>query len=144
VIALSYPARLRRDSTGGYYLKFRDVAGANTGDDDRATTLAGAADCLAVALKTYMELKRDIPPPSKSKRGEHLVAVPLELAPKLAVYQAMRAARVSNAELARRMKVRETIVRRILDPNTATRLETIEQALACLGKTATLTVASAA
>lgn len=56
----------------------------------------------------------------------------------------MRAAGVSNAELARRMGVRETIVRRILAPKTATRLETIEQALARLGKTATLTVANAA
>jgi antitoxin HicB len=57
---------------------------------------------------------------------------------------AMRAAGVNNSELARRMGVRETIVRRILDPKNATRLETIELALARLGKTATLTVASAA
>jgi hypothetical protein len=40
--------------------------------------------------------------------------------------------------------VRETIVRRILDPKTAMRLETIEQALQRLGKTETLPVADAA
>lgn len=140
MFSLSYPAILRREKTGGYYLSFPDVRGANTGDKDREKTLAGAADCLAVALETYMEQKRDIPMPSKPKKGESLIAVPLELAMKIAVYQAMRDAHVSNAELARRMKVPEMHVRRILNPNRATPLEIIERALARLGKTATLTI----
>jgi antitoxin HicB len=74
---MRYPATLRRDDTGGYYLRFPDVPGANTGDDDRESTLAGAADCLAVALETYMEQGRDIPLPSKPKKGQYLVSVPI-------------------------------------------------------------------
>ena len=140
MLSFSYPAILRREKTGGYYLSFPDVPGANTGDEDREDTLAGAADCLAVALETYMEQKRDIPLPSKPKKGECLIEVPLELAMKIAVYQTMRDARVSQAELARRMKIPETRVRRILDPHRATSAEIIEQALSRLGKTARLRV----
>jgi len=72
-----------------------------------------------------------------------MIDVPLELAEKAAVYVAMRAVGVNNSELARLMGVRETIVRRILDPKNATRPETIRQALACLGKTVTLTLNAA-
>ena len=140
MFSLSYPAILRRETTGGYYLSFPDVRGANTGDADRDSTLAGAADCLAVALETYMGQQRDIPKPSRPKKGQPLIAVPLELALKLAVYQAMREAQVSSAELARRMDVPETLVKRMLNPNHVTRLETVERALARLGRTAWLTV----
>lgn len=139
MFSLSYPATLRRD-TSGYYLTFPDVRGANTGDSESDSTLAGAADCLAVALETYMEQQQDIPRPSKPKKGQYLIAVPLELALKIAVYQAMRDAHVTTAELARRMDAPESLVTQILDPNRAVPLETIERALAQLGRTARLTV----
>jgi antitoxin HicB len=139
VFSLSYPATLRRDTTG-CYLSFPDVRGANTGDSDRDSTLAGAADCLAVALETYMEQQRDIPKPSKPKKGQYLIAVPLALALKIAVYQAMRDTHVTTAELARRMDVSESLVKQVLDPSRAANLETIERALAQLGRTARLTV----
>jgi hypothetical protein len=42
------------------------------------------------------------------------------------------------------MKVQETIVRRILNPNNATRLETIQEALAVMGKAVTLTLRNVA
>jgi antitoxin HicB len=41
---------------------------------------------------------------------------------------------MSQSELARRLKVRETEVRRMLDPNHDTRPEKIQTALAALGK----------
>jgi ribosome-binding protein aMBF1 (putative translation factor) len=40
----------------------------------------------------------------------------------------------SQSELARRLKVRETVVRRMLDPNHDTRPEKIQAALEALGK----------
>ncbi len=39
----------------------------------------------------------------------------------------------ANGELARRLGVRETVVRRMLDPDHATRLENIERALLAAG-----------
>lgn len=140
---LHYPARLQRES-GGYAVSFPDLPEALTCGDNLADALTQASDCLGEALAARMHDREDIPAPSTARRRTRLIAVPLDLAPKLAVYMAMRAAGINNSELARRMGVRETIVRRILDPKNATRLETIELALARLGKTATLTVANAA
>jgi antitoxin HicB len=105
--------------------------------------LVQAADCLAEAVASRIKYKLEIPMPSQPKRGMRMVDVPLELAEKAAVYLAMRAAGVNNSELARRMGVHETIVRRILDPRNATRPQTIRKALACLGKTVTLTLNAA-
>jgi antitoxin HicB len=63
-----------------------------------------------------------------------MVPVPLRIVAKLALYWAIGETGVSQSELARRLNVRETIVRRMLDPNHGTRQEKIQAALAALGK----------
>ncbi|HUI56052.1 MAG TPA: hypothetical protein VLY04_13845 [Bryobacteraceae bacterium] len=68
----------------------------------------------------------------------------LRLAPKLALYLAMRDQRVSNSELGRRLGVHERVVRRMLDPEHATKAEKIQAALAALGKQMTVEVRDAA
>jgi antitoxin HicB len=73
-----------------------------------------------------------------------MVPVPLWLAPKLALYVAMRDQRVNNSELARRLGVHERVVRRMMDPRHATKAEKIQAALAVLGKQMTVEVRDAA
>ena len=46
----------------------------------------------------------------------------------------MREQGVNNSELARRLGVRETVVRRMLDPEHETRSEKLQAALEALGK----------
>jgi len=75
-----------------------------------------AADCLAKAIAGRIARGGEIPPPSKPKRGQHLIGVSLYLAPKLALYLAMRERRIPNTELAKRLGVSETVVRRMLNP----------------------------
>ena len=75
-----------------------------------------------------------MPKPSALKRGQRLVPVPLWSAVKLALYWAAREAGVTQTELARRLGVRETVVRRMLDPHHASRAEGLHAALAVLGK----------
>ena len=53
---------------------------------------------------------------------------------KLALYWAVRESGISQSELARRLNVRETVVRRMLDPNHDTRQEKIQAALEALGR----------
>jgi len=62
----------------------------------------------------------------------------------LALYLAMRDQRVNNSELARRLGVYERVVRRMLDPQYATKAEKIQAALAVLGKQMTVEVRDAA
>jgi antitoxin HicB len=51
---------------------------------------------------------------------------------------------VSNSELARRLGVRETVVRRMLDPDHATKSEKLQAALEVLGQTVVMVVEDAA
>ena len=73
-----------------------------------------------------------------------MVAAPLWIAGKLAVYLAMREQKVNNSELARRLGVRETVVRRMLDPDHETRSEKLQSALEALGKRIVVLVEDAA
>ncbi len=110
----------------------------------RKQALAQAADCLAEAMAGRIRRGDDIPAPSRSKRGQRLIGVPLYLAPKLALYLAMREHGMRNTELAKRLGVSETVVRRMLDPKHGTKPERIQAALAALGKRIVVTFDDAA
>jgi len=141
----TYPASFLREENGkGFYVRFPDVPEALTGGDDLDDTLAQAADCLAEAIAGRIRRGDDIPAPSRSKRGQRLIGVPLYLAPKLALYLAMREHGTRNTELAKRLGVSETVVRRMLDPKHGTKPERIQAALAVLGKRIVVTFDDAA
>ncbi len=131
----TYPARFLTEKNGkGFHVRFPDLPEALTGGVDLDDTHAQAADCLAEALAGRIAREDRIPAPSKLKRGQHPVSVPLYLAPKLALYLAMRESNMRNTELAKRLGVSETVVRRMLDPKHNTKPEKIQAALAALGK----------
>jgi antitoxin HicB len=140
----AYPAILSKDSAGRVLVKFSDLRGAATDGATEAEAFEEAIDCLGSFLATCMVRKEDIPEPSAGKRGTTLIPVPLWLAPKLALYLAVRAQGINNSELARRLNVRETVVRRMLNPDHETKAEKIQAALAVLGKRLTIEVQDAA
>lgn len=131
----TYPANLLPEkSSRGFHVRFPDLPEALTGGNDLEETLAEAVDCLAEAIAGRIARGDRIPSPSKVKRGQHLIGVPLSLAPKLCLYLAMRERGMRKTELARRLGVSETVVRRMLDPKHNTKPEKIQTALAALGK----------
>ena len=141
----SHPASFLPERNGkGLHVRFPDFPEALTGGDDFEDTLVQAADCLAETIGGRIARGDEIPPPSTTKRGQHLIDVPLYLAPKLALYLAMREIRMSNTELAKRLGVSETVVRRMLNPKHDTKPEKIQAALAALGKRIALTFEDAA
>ncbi len=142
--ALMYPAVFSRDEGGRTLVRFPDLKGVATDGEDEAEALAEAEDCLGSDLSIRMAQKEEIPAPSPARRGQRLIAVPIWLAPKLALYLAMRDAGISNSELARRLACRETVVRRMLDPDHASKPGKIERALAILGKRLSVVVDDAA
>jgi antitoxin HicB len=83
-------AYLSEDNGRGFHVRFPDLPEALMGGDDLADTFEQAADCLAEAIAGRMTRGDDIPRPSRPKRGQHLISVPLYLAPKLALYLAIR------------------------------------------------------
>ncbi len=144
MFSFAYPASLRPDEDGRPVVSFPDFPHAHTDGKDLQEALEEAIDCLGSVLGHFIAERIDIPAPSKPKRGERLVPVPLWIAGKLALYLAMKEKRISNSELARRLGVRETVVRRMLDPDHDTKSEKLQAALGALGKRVVVQVEDAA
>jgi antitoxin HicB len=141
----SYPATILPEETGtGFHVRFPDLPEALTGGDDLEDTLVQAADCLAESIAGRIVRGEEIPPPSKAKRGQRLIGVPIYLAPKLALYLAMRERRMRNTELAKRLGVSETVIRRMLNPKHSSKPQNIQAALVALGKRIVVTFEDAA
>jgi antitoxin HicB len=142
--ALTYPARFTPGKDGRVLVEFIDLPRVSTDGKDDVEAMEEAIDALGSDLSIRLSRKEDIPAPSAGKRGQRLVPVPLWLAPKLALHLAMSDQQVSNSELARRLGVHERVIRRMLDPEHATKTEKIQAALAALGKHMTVEVRDAA
>ncbi len=110
-----YEAQLTAEPDGGFTVTFHDVPEAIGAGDNRDEALESARDVLADALLTYPERDMDLPEPTARKRGLVPVALPAQVAAKLALWQAWRASGISKSELARRLGLGEGEARRILD-----------------------------
>src|SRR5450432_1760877 len=140
----SYPAKFTAAGDGRVLVEFVDLPHVVTDGEDEREAMEEAMDALGSDLSIRLSRREEIPTPSAAKRGQRLVPVPLWLAPKLALYLAMRDREINNSELARRLGVHERMVRRMLDPEHASKAEKIQAALSALGKQMTVEVRDAA
>ena len=140
----SYPCDLvREEDDGQLVVTFPDVPEAITGGADRFEALDMAADALATALTGYVHQKWDIPPPSAATDGQDLVAVPTVVAAKLALYSAMRAQRITKVELARRLDISESAVRKLTNPDHRSHIGQVQKALQAVGRNLAIEVSPA-
>ena len=95
-----YPCVLTTEESGGYSVSFPNVPEALTCGDDRDEALAMAEDALTVALGSYIQCREDIPVPDAAAGEQEMVAVPLVVAAKLALYTAMREQGLTKVGLA--------------------------------------------
>lgn len=137
----SFPITLTPDKDdGGFVVTFRDLPEAITQAETLEECITEATDCLEEAIAARIDENLDIPRPSKPKRGEKKVHLPLQMTLKAALYLAMYEAHITKVELARLMEIDEKEVRRMIDPHHGTKLPTIERALKVLGKHAEVRV----
>ena len=129
-----YPASLRTDHDGSYTVRFRDLPEAITGNRNRAQALAQAPDCLEEAVASRIADSEEIPEPSAARARDVLIPLPAPMAAKAALYLAIRQAGMSNVELARRLKIQEGEIRRMLNPRHPTKIVRIHTILQALGK----------
>ena len=139
-----YPASLAPQDDGSILVTFADVPGAVTDGETEAEALAQAVDCLVAALGGYIELRRDIPAPSRPRRARPLVILPPLVSAKLALYQALREAGLTRVALGRRLGVSEAAVRRLLDLDHRSHIGQVDAALTVLGKRLVVEVRDAA
>jgi antitoxin HicB len=75
----------------------------------------------------------DIPSPSRQRRGQYLVAPDATMALKAALYSALRARKMTVADLARRLGIDDRQAARLINPCAPIRLASLEAALSALG-----------
>lgn len=130
---VAFPARFKPEPEGGFTVTFPDLPEAITygANDSHASSMA--AEVLELAIAERMDGGEDVPSPSSARRGEVLVTMRPLLAAKVALYCALARDHVSKSELARRLGVDEAVVRRMLHPRRATRIDNVAAALSVLG-----------
>jgi antitoxin HicB len=141
---VQYPVRLSRDTNGTILIEVPDIPEVHTFGDDEDEALMHAVDAIETALSMYIDDRRELPSPSAAKRSLKLVTLPALTEAKLALYEAMRAAKVGKAELARRLNVHLPQIDRLLDLTHSSRLDQLESAFRALGKQLSVTITEAA
>jgi antitoxin HicB len=141
---LRYPVILETDTNQTILVSFPDFPEAHTFGDDENEALARAADLLEDVLADYIENRQDIPVPSKVKKQDRFVTLPVLTEAKVRLYREMRSSGIRKAELARRLRCHMRQVDRLLDLHHASRLDQIESAFAALNKRIVIEVRDAA
>ena len=126
----AYPIEMLQEADG-VTVTAPDVPEMVTTGDTVAEALARAPDALVSALSFYTDEAKPLPRPSHG--GELTVAVPVLVATKLALHEAMLERPISNVELGRRMGMSETLIRRLRDPLHRSHIDQVEAALRMLG-----------
>ena len=145
----TYPVRIvpaQRFAAGEtcYVLSCRYLPECQGQGETIKQALTNAAGALEESVAARILAGLDIPRQSRPQRGERLVAVAAQTAAKAALALAMREARITKIELARRLGCDEKDVRRLLDPRHGSRLAAMAAALSALGKQMVVTLRDAA
>lgn len=131
----TYPARLVPDEIGRLVVHFPDLPEALTDGADETEALTEASDCLSEALASRIVDCEDIPIPSPAGSDMYLVSPEPRIALKVALYEALRFAAMSNSGLARTLGIDERRATRLISPKARTPLTKLEAALSALGYT---------
>lgn len=128
-----YPFTVVPDGVG-FMVSFPDIPEALTCGGTVEQAIEMADDCLLTALEFYFEDVREVPAPSKARKGQHVIELPASIAVKVELLNEMVRQRVKQAELARRMRISPTQVNRIVNVRQSTKIDTIDAAFQALGK----------
>jgi antitoxin HicB len=131
---MRYPVHLESADEGGYVVTFPDIPEAITQGEDIEDALRRGADALESALEFYFEARRPVPAPSKPKRGQRVVELPVSLAAKVLLLNEMLRQNVRPAELARRIGTTPQEVNRLTDFRHTSRIDGVDAALRALGR----------
>lgn len=138
---MKFPANFTRDyEAGGYVVTFRDIPEAITQGDTEEEAHAMASDALLTSMDFYFEEQRPVPMPSKTRRGERLIDLPLSVSAKILLLNEMLAQKVRPVELAKRLGVPRQEINRLIDLRHATKIDRIAAAMFAMGRQFELSV----
>ncbi|HBJ3896853.1 type II toxin-antitoxin system HicB family antitoxin [Acinetobacter baumannii] len=126
---------------GAYIVSSRDLPLLNSVGYTLEEALSEALDGIETTFEIYMDERKAIPLPSKGKKDEYEIHLPVRVAAKVRLYNEMISQDVTKAELARRLGWLQKQADRLLSLKHSTKLESIESAFHALGKDLDIVVA---
>lgn len=137
----TYPIRLEKDEdTGEYIANCRDLPLMNSVGESIETALHESVFGLVAAISIEIKERRPIPTGSKPEDGEHLVTIPVLVAMKASLHNAMIETGTRKAQLARKMGKNPQQIDRLLDAMHSSKVEAVELALRLLNKKVSIDV----
>lgn len=130
---ITYPAKFDADEDGRVLVMFRDLPEVATDGADIDEARREAADALTSALMFRMKYREEVPGPSRRRGDEEAVTPDAGVAMKIALYISMREHGVTAAELTRRLGVDNREIQRILNPQHATKVARMAEAITATG-----------
>jgi len=131
---LRYPVHIKPD--GRFFLvTFPDIPEAITQGESRDEAMEAAQTALESALDFYFESNRAVPEPSRVKRGQSFVELPVSLSAKVLLLNEMVLQKVRPSELARRLGTTPQEINRLTNLRHRSRIDGIAEAMKQLGKT---------
>jgi antitoxin HicB len=131
---MRYPVVLIPDEQGGFLVEYPDFPFVHSVGDTQEEAMREALDGIESGIALCFDERRPVPLPSEAKSGQKTVMLPAVEAAKVLLHNEMLSQGVKKAELARRLDLAPPNVERIFRVRHKTRFETLEAALACLGK----------
>ena len=129
-----YPAKVDLDGDG-WMVSFPDIPEALTSGATQDEAMEMAKDALQVALEFYFDDRREIPLPSKFRKGHVAIELPASVAAKVLLLNEMVRQKIRPADLAKRLGTTAQEVNRLTQLSHATKIDGISKALTVLGKT---------
>jgi antitoxin HicB len=112
---LCYPAILEQDSqTRAILVSFPDLLFAHSVGDDEAESLLNAEAALVTAFEICEEKREAIPMPSVAESVQKLVSLPVIVAGKVALYNAMLSESKRKSDMVRLLNIAPKLVDRLL------------------------------
>ena len=135
-----YPAVLTPNGEGGFIVTFPDVPEAITEIWNKEELKKTATDCLVTAVDFYIEDHRLFPAPSKPKKDNVIIQLPISISAKILLLNTMVSGNIRPVDLAKKMGIKPQEVNRIIDTGHTTKIDTIAKALDVLGKNLQLSI----
>jgi antitoxin HicB len=137
-MSLTYPIKLTPDDNGTFLVTCPALPEVTTFGEDEADAVLRAQGAIEEALAARIADSRDIPLPAR--RGKSGIAMPSQVALKVTLYRELRRAKITRAELSRRLNWKREQVDRLFRLSHATRLDQFDAAFGALGREVRISV----
>lgn len=138
-----YAIRFERDIEAGLAVFCRDLPELSSYGDDEQHAMAEAVDAIETTLSIYVDQRRAIPEASAAKAGERVVHLPAVTVAKIVLWNTMVERGMRKADLCRLLSLHQAQGDRLVDFLHSTKMESLENALAALGKRLAVSVEAA-